>query len=249
MRLEERSIVVTGAGSGLGKSMARGFVEEGARVTCADVDGDRLAAAIADIETGAGEAIDVVADVRSWDDVRRLVDAATAAYDDIDVLVNNVGIRQWHVTEEPGRPVVDLPAEAWEAVIETNLHGTFNCTRAVLPGMLASGTGRIVHLSSAQGTRGVPRKAAYVTSKFGIEGFHETLALELEGTGVSSIAFRPGAPFDTAIKRELGVGRSTVEDTDEIVEPAVAIAAGAGENGDRFRRTEDGDLADYSRAG
>lgn len=252
MRLRNTTVVVTGASSGLGKAMATAFVEEGASVACASRSEDRLSAAVAGM-TGDGEAIAVPTDVRSPDAVSGLVEETAGRFGPIDVLVNNAGVMQLDVDEEGAeRPVAAVRVDAWDAVVETNLRGPFLCSRAALPGMLERDAGRLVHVSSGHGASGRANRAPYVASKFGLEGFHESLALELEDTGVSSVALRPpdGGVYT---ERRGQLGRSPEEfrhrSPDVIREAAVRLAAGEGENGGRYQVTQDGEgYVEYERA-
>lgn len=250
MRLDGTVIVVTGASGGLGRAIAAAFVADGARVVCSSRSESRLAGAV-DSMTGVGEAAAVAADIRSREDVERLVEAAKETFGPIEVLVNNAGVNQQTVTGDPERkPVSDLPVDAWDAVLGTNLRGTFLCTRAVLPGMLDRDEGLLVHASSSMGSRGRARRAPYVASKFGIEGLHETLALEFEGTGVASTTFRPprGGVF-TESRGEMGMTRDDYEhDADVVAEPAVQLVADGGRNGGRYVAAADGEsYAEYER--
>lgn len=257
MRLANTTIVVTGASSGLGKAMAGTFVEEGANVVWSSRSRDRLDGAIdeATSQNPPGDATAITADVRSWDEIRRLVDATHDEYGWIDVFVNNAGVTQYMVDAENERkPVQDIPVESWDAILDTNLRGVFLCTKAALPEMLDRDEGRFVHVSSSHGSHGRANRSPYVSSKFGLEGFHESLTLELDDTGVDSIALRPprgGVATESAIERG---GRSrdsfTHESPDVIAEAAVRLAAGEGVNGGRYQATADGDgYTEYSRTG
>lgn len=254
-RLADRTVVVTGASSGMGRAMATGFVAEGARVVFSSNDPDRLEATVEDLGPDAADrAADVPADVRSWDDVRALVRDATDRFGAIDVWVNNAGVTQLHTDpDHVRRHVVDLPVASWDAVVDTNLRGPFLCSKAVLPGMLERGRGRLLHVSSSHGFRGRAGRAPYAASKFGLEGFHESLALELDGTGVDSIAVRP--PAGGVYSERFGeIGREpdsfAFESPDLIVETAVRLAAGGGENGGRYVADPDGGgFSAYARDG
>lgn len=239
MRLEDASIVVTGAAHGLGRAMARGFVREGARVAGIDVDGAALEAAFDDI-SGPGGTLAITADVRSWDDVRSAVARARRVHGAIDVLVNNAGVKQLTVTGNE-RPAWAVPVATWDTVVATNLRGPFLYSRAVVPAMLDRDEGRVVHVTSGHGQSARVRRAPYVASKFGLEGFHRTLARELEGTGVSSVAFTPpGGGVRTREAEFVDDPSSMRHDPEVVVEPAVRLAAGAGRNGGRYEGTPDG---------
>lgn len=244
MRLKDQTIVVTGASRGLGKAMADAFVEEGASVVySADED---LVTEVANTEADqAGEAVGVPADVRFWDDVQYLFRRSRELFGDIDVVVNNAGTLQYRVNADNSqREVHSVPAEAWDAVVDTNLKGVFQCTRAALPEMRSRGDGRLIHISSGFGMKGRPEYAPYVASKFGLEGFHESLALELKGTGVKSIALRPptGGVYTESSKL---VGHSPDDykcaEPRVMAEPAIRLADDEGINGGRYQVTPDGE--------
>ena len=250
MRLDGTVIVVTGASGGLGRAMAAAFVAEGAHVACASRSETRVREAT-DAMDGPGEALGVAADVRSSSDATRLVETAEETFGPVDVLVNNAGVNQQTVTGDPDRkPVVELSDDTWDTVLETNLRGAFCCARAALPGMLERGTGLLVHVSSSMGSTGRARRAPYVASKFGLEGLHETLALELDGTGVASTTFRPprGGVF-TESRGAMGIEReSYTHDADVVADPAVDLVADGGRNGGRYVADEDGEsYREYER--
>lgn len=250
MRLADHTIVVTGGSAGLGRAMAEAFVGEGARVVIAGRTESKLRDA-SDACDGPGSITGVRADVRSWDDVRNLIEESEETYGPIDTFVNNAGVtgqilRQENVTP----PVAEVDVDTWETLIDINLNGVFRCTRAVLPRMLERDEGRLVHVSSGMGIAGKSGWGPYVASKHGLEGLAETLALELEDTGVNSMTLRPpGGGVHTESREEIGRSRADAShEAGVIADAAVALAAGEGENGGRYVATADGDGLDtYSR--
>ncbi len=252
MRLDERTIVVTGGSSGLGKAAADAFVSEGASVVVAGRTPERLDEAVASF-SGPGEARGVRADVRSWDDVSGLIEAAEDAFGPLDVLLNNAGVTGYLVRESPESPgVQDVAVDTWRTVVETNLSGAFHCSKAALSRMVARDDGRLIHVSSGMGSHGRAGWAPYVASKHGLEGLAETIALEVEDTGVDSVVFRPPSGGVHTETRDRA-GRTEEEFAHEpavVAEPLVQLAAGAGENGGRYVGTDDGEeLEPYSREG
>lgn len=138
----ERRVLVTGAGAGIGRAIASAFVREGAWVAAVDVAAERIANAVAALGGGPGRVVGVVGDVRTGSTVDRIVSEATAALGGIEVLVNNAAIY-------PNCPVVEMDEEQWDAVIDTNLKGTFLMSRAVARRMLAERIeGHIVSIAS-----------------------------------------------------------------------------------------------------
>lgn len=257
MRLHNNTIVVTGASSGLGKAMANGFVGEGAQVVCASRTESRLHRAVEEISDGPGDAMAVPTDLRSWGEIQHLVETTQNTYGPVDVLVNNAALRQPYLDAITKRnPVVDVPVDVLDAILETNFRALFLCSKAVLPQMLDRDQGTLIHISSGAGCGqgadgGSPGRSPYAASKAGLESFHDSLSLELERTGVKSIAFRPprGA-VHTEIKGEQGADEddSTYADPRVIAKPAVQLAGGEGENGGRYISTPDGEgFVTYSR--
>lgn len=242
VRLDETVVLVTGAAHGLGRAVAEACVREGADVVCADVAGDALADAVAEVrDAGPGEATAVVADLRSWDDVRAMAGEARRACGRIDALVNNAGVKQLTVTGDE-RPAWEVPVGTWDEVLTVNLRGTFLCTRAVVPAMVDRGAGRVMHVTSGHGKSGRARRAPYVASKFGVEGFHRTLARELDGTGVDSLAFTPPGGGVRTREAEFLADPSSMRHEPEVVgEPVVRLLAGEGRNGGRYRGEADGE--------
>jgi NAD(P)-dependent dehydrogenase (short-subunit alcohol dehydrogenase family) len=171
--------IVTGAARGIGRAIAERLLCDGFTVAVADVNlaeaqatSAQLAQAVAD-QAVRGEAFGLYVDVTDSTTVRQMVEAVVQAAGRIDVLVNNAGIIG------PEGPIVDCPEDGWARVLAVNLTGTFLCSKAVLPTMLAQGSGRIVNIASIAGKEGNPTLAAYSTSKAGVIGFTKSLAKEV----------------------------------------------------------------------
>jgi NAD(P)-dependent dehydrogenase (short-subunit alcohol dehydrogenase family) len=177
---------VTGAGRGTGRAVAEGLAASGARVilharTAAEVHD------VADKLTAAGaEAEAVVGSVTDRASIDAVIDLAHRRWGQLDVLVNNAGISPVMRRSE------DLSDEEWASVIDTNLTGLFQCTRAAGRVMIAQGRGSVVNISSVHGSVGYPRLAAYSASKGGVEVLTKTLALEWAPHGVRVNAVAPG---------------------------------------------------------
>ena len=180
------TVLVTGASRGLGRSLAKAFAHEGAFVGIGYHRFDREAArTLAEIREGSGKGALVKADVR--DD--RATDAAITAFVEqggaIDVLVNNAGMIE-------DRPFALMSAKSWSTVVETNLGGVFNCSRAVVRSMISRKTGSIVNIGSVAGIKALPGQANYAAAKGGVLAMTRALARELGSHGIRVNAVVPG---------------------------------------------------------
>jgi NAD(P)-dependent dehydrogenase (short-subunit alcohol dehydrogenase family) len=191
-RFGDRTAIITGGASGLGRETARRLVAEGARVVLWDFDGDALADAARDV--GAELAVQV--DVADADAVAQAASRSEAALGCIDILVNSAGITGATV------PVVEFPVESWRRTIDVDLNGVFYCCRAVVPTMLAKGYGRIVNVSSVAGKEGNPNASAYSAAKAALLGFTKSLGKELASRGVVVNALTP-ATFESPILEQV----------------------------------------------
>lgn len=191
-KLADRVAVVTGGGSGVGRSTAALFLREGAKVVIAGRSADKLEAVAAELKAGASLRT-IPTDVTKQEQCRALIDSATKAFGRVDLLVNNAG------TNLKDRTMRELTAEAWDMMIRTNLDGAFYCTRAVLPQMFERKDGVIVNVVSVAGKRANPLGgAAYVAAKFGMGALGLVLAAEEKDSGVRVSNIYPGE-IDTPI--------------------------------------------------
>jgi 3-oxoacyl-[acyl-carrier protein] reductase len=181
-----RTVIVTGGGHGLGREMCRSFSALGARVWTCDLSEENLAGTR---DLCGGECYGRVVDVRDRDGVKSLVAAAETESGVVDILVNNAG----GVVGQVGRPVEEVSAEEWQAVVDVNLNGAFNVSQAVAPGMKAKGWGRIVVISSGAGLRpSLTGIQAYASAKAGQIGLTRQLAHELGPFGITVNCIAPG---------------------------------------------------------
>lgn len=187
-RFEGRTVIVTGAGSGIGRATASRIAREGGRVVAVDIAEDRLQALVA--EHAGAAIVAVTADITNEDDVARIV---AAAGDRIDGLANIAGIA------DDMTPLHEVSDAVWERIFAVNVDGTFRLTRAVLPTMLAAGRGSIVNIASEAGLRGSAAGLAYTASKHAIVGITKSSAFMYGPKGIRVNAVAPG-PVATGIE-------------------------------------------------
>ena len=183
--LEGRTAFVTGASRGIGRAIALALAGAGAGVACAARALDQAEAAVAKIEAAGGRARAIRLDVTSGEQIGAAVKEAEATLGPIDILVNNAGI----TLDKPSLEVTD---DEWDTVLATNLTSMFRCARAVAPGMIARGRGKIINLGSMYGALGVPRYAVYCASKAAVGGLTRSLAAEWARHGVQVNCLAPG---------------------------------------------------------
>ena len=186
LRLRDRSVVVTGAGSNIGRAVALTFAAEGARLTLADIDADqteRVAARA--LKSGAGDAQFVPTDVTDLEQVESMMAAANERHGSVDVFVNCVGWDQLMYFTE-------TTPEFWQKVISVNYVGVLNGTRAALRYMIPQQRGSIVAISSDASRQGEPREAVYGGVKAAINSFMKTVAKENGRAGIRCNVVCPG---------------------------------------------------------
>ncbi len=190
-RLDQRVVIVTGGGHGLGRAYCLGLAREGARVVAADID-EKAARAVADeIDGQGGQALAIRADVTQEESVARMVWTTLDRFGAIHVLVNNAAffLRPDPV---PRRTFDQIPVAEWDRMMAVNLKGVFLCCRAAVPAMKANRSGKIINISSSTFFVGREGFAHYVTSKAGVIGFTRVLARELGEFGITANAVAPG---------------------------------------------------------
>lgn len=184
-------VLVTAAGSGLGRVVARRFHAAGARVVACDIDGDAVAQLASELDGAFG----IAADAGVEADVGRVFDAVTTHLGGLDLLVNNVGIAG------PTSAAEDVTLEEWDACLRANLTSHFLFARAAIPGMKGQRSGLIVNISSGSAKVGLPLRLPYVVSKGAVLSLTTNLARELGPFGIRVNAILPGAIRGPRIER------------------------------------------------
>jgi NAD(P)-dependent dehydrogenase (short-subunit alcohol dehydrogenase family) len=206
-------VLVTAGASGIGRAIAKTFVEHGARVQVCDVDDKALASLkkeLPDVHQCNADVADVSRVERLFDDVRKNLGA-------LDVLVNNAGIAG------PTARVEDIEPEDWDRCIGVDLNGMFYCTRKAMPMIKAAGGGSIINLSSIAGRLAFPMRTPYAAAKWAVVGFTQSLAAEAGPQGVRVNCIQPGIVEGDRVDRIIAakadaLGVSAAEVLEKMVE-------------------------------
>ncbi len=222
MFLENKVALVTGAAQGLGKAIALGLAQEGARVVVSDVNLEEAQRTVKEIESLGRQTLVFKADVSQSKEVNEMVDKILDKLGKIDILINNAGITADAL-------LIRMKEADWDRVIEINLKGAFNCLKAVAKPMLKARSGKVVNVASVIGLIGNVGQANYAASKAGIIGLTKSSARELAPRGINVNAVAPGfiktlmteklaAAAKEEMRRRIPLGRlGTPEDVAEVV--------------------------------
>lgn len=180
-----KTFVITGASTGIGAALAQTYAARGANVVLAARNEEQLAELAERCERAGGKALVARTDVTDLAQCKAMVDAAVARFGGIDVLVNNAGISMW----ARFRDVTDITM--YERIMRVNYLGTVYCTHFALPHLLAS-RGLVVGISSLTGKTGVPTRSGYAASKHAMQGFLDSIRIELASSGVDVLVVSPG---------------------------------------------------------
>jgi 3-hydroxybutyrate dehydrogenase len=204
----KHTILISGAGSGLGRGLSLCLAREGHTILATDLDLARARETADEIVASGGTAEPRGLDVTSEGDVERLLDEHWP----IGVLINNAGLQ--HVA-----PVEDFPVAKWDLLTDVMLKGTFLLTRAILPGMRARGFGRFIHIGSIHSLVASPYKSAYTAAKHALVGFSKVLALETAGADITSNVICPAYIRTPLVDAQIsGQARSRGISEEEVIE-------------------------------
>ncbi|NJN69878.1 MAG: 3-oxoacyl-[acyl-carrier-protein] reductase [Nitrospira sp.] len=195
MSLQGKTAIVTGAAQGIGRAIAENLAQAGADVAVADLDPGRSLETVGAIEKLGRKALNLKVNVADTNDTKAMAEQVIKAWGKIDILVNNAGITRDGL-------LLRMKEEDWNLVLQINLNGTFNCTKAVLQPMTKQRYGRIVNIASIVGVIGNAGQANYSASKAAVIGFTKTVGREYASRNVTVNAVAPGF-IDTAMTHGL----------------------------------------------
>lgn len=213
--LQGKKAIITGGGRGIGKAIAEALAAEGAHVGLIGRSEEHIKAVTENL--GEVKTAYAAADVSSLEDVTAAVNKVKDELGGIDILINNAGIAKFG-------GFMDLDPEEWKHIIDVNLMGVYNVTRAVLPDLIEQKSGDIINISSTAGQKGAPVTSAYSASKFGVLGLTESLAMEVRKHNIRVTALTPSTvATDLAFENKLTDGNpEKVMQSEDIAEFVVA---------------------------
>ena len=222
MRLKDKISVITGAGRGIGRSIAFAFADEGSNLVLVARSREQLENVAQEIGNNGGRALPVACDVSSAQEVQNLAKVVQVEFGRVDILVNNAGISR-------RSKLLEYDDETWLEVIRINLFGTYLCIKAFLPMMQETGQGRIINIASTAGKNPVPFNTSYSASKHGVLGLTKSVASEVALTGYPGITVNAICPFFVSTEMFSGpqgyvakMARMTGMSEEEVIDKAVS---------------------------
>ncbi len=218
----DKVVLITGAGSGIGQTLAQSFAREGAIVAVNDVAAERVRETVALIDGAGGRALAAPFDITDLDAVRRGISAVEQAHGRIDVLVNNAALVAKHA------PFLETASTDWAREIDVILYGTLHCTHTVLPNMVARRAGKVVNIATDAARVGQEREVVYSAAKGGVLAFTRSIAREVGRHNINVNAVSPGAT-DTPLRRNIltelaqKIGEDGVREREEKVRRAYPL--------------------------
>jgi 3-oxoacyl-[acyl-carrier protein] reductase len=185
LKLAGKVALVTGAAQGIGKAVALLLARNGADIVVSDINLEKAEETAKEVQILGRKALAIKVDVAKSDDVDKMVQAILAQFGHIDILINNAGIAR-------DKLILRMTEEDWDAVLNINLKGTFNCTKAVVRHMSKQKSGKIVSIASVVGEMGNAGQGNYAASKAGVIGFTKTIAREFAQRGINVNVIAPG---------------------------------------------------------
>jgi 3-oxoacyl-[acyl-carrier protein] reductase len=185
LKLAGKVALITGAAQGIGKAVALLLARNGADIVVSDINLEKAEETAQEVQTLGRKALAVKVDVAKLDDVEKMVEVILAQFGRVDILVNNAGIAR-------DKLILRMTEEDWDAVLNINLKGTFNCTKTVVRHMSKQKSGKIVSIASVVGEMGNAGQGNYAASKAGVIGFTKTIAREFAQRGINVNAIAPG---------------------------------------------------------
>ena len=214
MGIEDRVVIVTGGGKGIGGVYCRRLAEAGARIVVADIDAEANESTAAEIEAAGGRAVPITTDVGDEGATLRMAETAMSTYGRIDALINNASL----MSVLPRGAWLDIDVERWDRVMGVNVRGVFLCCRAVFPAMRDQNKGKIVNISSSRFWEGTPNRLDYSTSKAAVIGLTRSLSREVGEFDITVNAITPGFTLsDTQVASSGDYARQNAPDEQKAI--------------------------------
>jgi NAD(P)-dependent dehydrogenase (short-subunit alcohol dehydrogenase family) len=240
MKLNDKVALITGSARGLGWEMIQAFAQEGAKVAICDLSQADVDGASVRLGLPSEKVLAVEADVTSERDVSDLLSRTLEKFKRLDIVVNNAGFA-WPRGGPVNLELAETPLDVWLKILDTNLNGTFLCSREALKIMRQQGGGSIINISSPQGKKGKPLRGPYCAAKFGVEGLTQVLALENAAYNIKVNCLDPGGIVATEAIRKIPGNRGMKMLSPEIVRACAVYLASdesSGTTGQSFVATD-----------